>query len=99
MKLGAASPTLSGIRPTSPKALLGDPPDGGQRRRRPGPSRHLEPAKDKSTEQTGAIVAIGAARRAMLATERVPRTLQLGRCCTTSTSTATSWAGTPRDGR
>jgi hypothetical protein len=52
--------------------LLGDPPDGGQRRRRSGPSRHLEPAKDKSTEHTGAIVAIVAARRAMVATERVP---------------------------
>jgi hypothetical protein len=55
--------------------LLGDPPDGGQRRRRPGPSRHFEPAKDKSTERTGAIVAIIiAVGRAMVATERVPAT-------------------------
>jgi phage terminase large subunit-like protein len=53
--------------------LLGDPPDGGQRRRRSGPSRHLEPAKDKSTERIDGIVAlIMAIGRAMLPQEPAP---------------------------
>jgi hypothetical protein len=58
--------------------LLGDPPDGGQRRRRPGPSRHLELAKDNSTERLGAIVAlIMAIGRAMVAQEEPQLSYQM----------------------
>ena len=51
-------------------AATGDPPDGRQRRRRPGPRRQFKPAKDKSTERIDGIVAtIMAIGRALVAQE------------------------------
>jgi hypothetical protein len=53
-------------------AQSGDSVDAGQRRRRPGSRRQLEPAKDESTEGTNGIVAtIMAIGRVIVSQEEV----------------------------
>jgi hypothetical protein len=54
-----------------PRRQPGNPLDGGQRRRRPGPAGNLKPAKDRSTERIDGILAlIMAIGRALLRCEQ-----------------------------